>query len=226
MVTAGKISSQELMRAFFAPAEALMNRLNIARKFALLGLMLLVAIGVVVYSLFASLGAAINFSQQQLKGLELIRPFPHAIQVLQKHRGLSAGLLGGDETVRDIRASTEKEVVDALDGVLGIPLSGSASSESRQYIKTEWKRLRSEGLNWTADENFAAHTRLIERIWTLEVDVSDEYSLILDPEFNTYYLIDTIVNKLPLAIERLGQLRAHGTGMLAKKRITAQQQTE
>ncbi|HYR05438.1 MAG TPA: EAL domain-containing protein, partial [Gallionella sp.] len=56
--------------------------------------------------------------------------------------------------------------------------------------------------------------------------VADEYSLILDPELSTFYLIDTIINKLPHALEHLGQLRAYSTGILAKKQTTAQQQIE
>jgi len=47
-------------------------------------------------------------------------------------------------------------------------------------------------------------------------EVADEYALTLDPELSTYYLIDTIVNKLPHMIEHLAQLRAYGTGILAQ----------
>jgi len=109
MVMADNSGSKKLMQAFFSPAMALMNRLDVTRKFVLLGLMSLVAIAVVVYSLFASLDQVISFSQRELKGLELIRPFPRAVQILQQHRGFSAGLLGGDEAMRDSRASTERE---------------------------------------------------------------------------------------------------------------------
>src|SRR3989338_10006205 len=97
MVMTGKSGSNKLLQAFFAPAVAMMRRLNVAGKFMLLGLMSLVAIAVVMYSLFASLDQVISFSQRELQGLELIKPFPKAIQALQEHRGLSAGLLGGDE---------------------------------------------------------------------------------------------------------------------------------
>lgn len=45
----GNSASNKLMQAFFSPAAALMNRLNVSGKFTLLGLMSLVAIAVVVY---------------------------------------------------------------------------------------------------------------------------------------------------------------------------------
>ena len=222
----GNSDGNKLMQVFFPPAVSLMNRLDITRKFVLLGLMSLVAIAVVVYSLFVSLDQDIDFSQRELKGLELVKAFPHTVQKLQEHRSLSAGLLGGNETMRDSLASTEKEVAEALDELLGKPFPGNTSRESLQHIRTGWERLRKEGLDWTADENFAVHTRLIDRIQSFEGMIADEYALILDPELDTYYLIDTIVNNLPHALEHLGQLRAYGTAILAGKQITAQQKVE
>ncbi len=216
----------KLMQAFFSPAAALMSRLDVTRKFVLLGLMSLAAMAVVAYSLFASLDRVISFSQRELQGLELIKPFPRAVQILQQHRGLSAGLLGGDETMRDSRAGTEKEAAEILDEMWGRSFPGMTSGEGLQHIRTDWERLRKEGLNWTAAENFAAHTHLINQIQAFEGMVADEYALTLDHELGTFYLIDTIVNKLPQALEHLGQLRAYGTGILAKKQATAQQKIE
>ncbi|MDD5384762.1 MAG: EAL domain-containing protein [Gallionella sp.] len=218
--------NKKLMQAFFFPAVALMNRLDVTRKFVLLGLMSLVAIAVVVYSLFVCLDEVISFSQRELKGLELIKPFPRAVQILQQHRGLSARLLGGEETMRDSRDSNEREAVEALNEMWGKPFPGITSSEGLQRIKTDWERLRKEGLNWTAAENFAAHTRLINRIQSFEGIVADEYALTLDPELGTFYLIDTIINNLPHALEHLGELRAYGSGILAKKQATARQKIE
>ena len=225
-MTTGNSGSKKMMQAFFSPAVALMSRLDVARKFVLLGLMSLVAIAVVVYSLFSSLDQIISLSQWELKGLELIKPFPRAVQILQQHRGLSAGLLCGDETMRDSRASTESEAVKALNELWGKPFPGMASSEGLQNIKADWERLRKEGLNWTAAENFAAHTRLINQIQSFEGMVADEYALTLDPELSTFYLIDTIVNGLPDTLEHLGELRAYGIGVLASKQATEQQKME
>ena len=225
MVMIVNSGTKKLMQAFFSPAVALMSRLDITRKFVLLGLMSLVAVAVVMYSLFVSLEQDITFSQRELKGLGLIKLFPQAVQALQRHRGLSAGLLGGDETVGDSRAGMESEVTNALNEILDT-LSGMTSSEEPQLIKADWERLRKEGLNWTAAENLAAHTRLIDRIQSFEVSVADDYALTLDPELDTYYLIDTIVNKLSHALEHLGQLRAYGTGILASKQVTVQQKIE
>jgi len=135
MVMADNSGSKKLMQAFFAPAVALMSRLNVGRKFALLGLMSLAAMAVVVYSLFASLDPVISSSQRELHGLELIKSFPRAVQMLQQHRGLSVGLLGGDETMRDSRASTESDVVEAFKAMEEKLPPGLASGEDLRHIR-------------------------------------------------------------------------------------------
>ena len=226
MVRAGNSGGKKLIRAFFSPAMALMSRLNIARKFTLLGLMSLGAMAIVVYSLFASLNQVIGSSQRELEGIKLIEPFLHVMQTLQQHRGLSAGLLSGDAVMRDSLIREEKNAGAAFEAMEKKLPPGLSSSEDFQQIRAGWERLREEGLTWTAAENFAAHTRLIDRVQAFEVMVADEYALTLDPEISAFYLVDTIVNKLPHAIEHLGQLRAYGTGALAEKRVSPQQQTE
>ena len=62
-------ASKKIIQAFFSPAVALMGRLDITRKFLLLGLISLVAITVVTYSLFVSLEQTINTLQRELKGI-------------------------------------------------------------------------------------------------------------------------------------------------------------
>lgn len=226
IVMASNSGKAKLLQVFFSPAVVMMNRLDVTRKFALLGLMSLVAITVVAYGLFANLDKSIGFMQQELKGIELVNPLSRTIQILQQHRGLSSMLLGGDETIRDSRIAMEQDAIEAFKTMEEKLPPGLASREDLQHIRTDWKRLREEGLNWTMDENFAAHTRLIDQIQSFERVVADEYSLILDPELDTFYLIDTIINKLPHALEHLGQIRAYGTGILINKQASEPQKIE
>ena len=81
-------------------------------------------------------------------------------------------------------------------------------------------------LGWTGTESFSRHTALIESVLTLMTDVAAHYALMLDSEIDSYYLIDTVMNKAPYALERLGQMRARGTGILTKKQMMPQQQVE
>ena len=211
---------------FFAPADALMNRLGISAKFTLLGLMSLVAIAVVIYGLFDSLHQVIRTSQRQLQGIALIKPFSRAIQLMQQHRGLSNGLLSGNEEMRQTRLDKGREVIAALRAMEQQLPSGIASSAEFQELKANFERIQAFGLDWPVDESFAAHTQLIAKMLSFSVATADEYELTHAPEIGAFYLIDTTINKLPNALEHLGQLRAYGTGILARRQATEQQKVE
>jgi len=215
-----------MYKNIFSPAIALLNRLNYTQKFTLLWLMSLVAIAVMVYSLFASLERVIQPSQRQLQGLALIKPISRLAQLTQLHRGLSAASLGGNEAMGAKRVARGSEVAEAFKAVEDILPPALASSEDFMQIKKNWAVLRKEGLHWAADENFAAHTRLVEQIQFFKLFVADEYLLIMDPEIATFYLVDTAVNKLPHTLESLGKLRAYGTVILTRKQITENQKTK
>ncbi len=214
------------MQRIFTPAINLLNRLSYTKKFTLLWLLSMIAIAVVVYGLFVSIDRVIQPALRQLQGLVLVKPISQTVQAIQLHRGISAALLGGNETMRERRAAQEKEAAAAFDAMTGKLPAGLSSGEDFRLIKANWGRLREKGLNWTVAENFAAHTDLIEQLQLFEVFVADEYLLMLDTELTTFYLIDTAVNKLPHTLERLGQIRAYGTGILARKQITEQQKIE
>ncbi|MCR4304375.1 MAG: EAL domain-containing protein [Gallionella sp.] len=221
-----KRKSWKISQKLFRPAIFILNRLNYTRKFTLLWLVSLVAISVMVYSLFVSLDHVILPSQRELEGLALIKPVSRTVQFIQQHRVLSVEFLGGNQAMQDRRAAKESQAVEAFNAMEGALPHGLTSSEDFRHIKADWERLRKEGLHWVAGENFAAHTRLLEQILLFELSISDNYALILDPEIDTFYLIDTSVNKLPNALEHLGQLRAYGTGILTRKQINESQKVK
>lgn len=205
-----------MFKAFLAPSIALMNRLNYPQRFAILGLAVLLAIGCAVYSLFINLDRIIRTSHNELQGLELIKPLAQTVQVLQRHRGASAAVLGGSESLRTELASIKIALTSAV-ADLDRQLPANNRLSHWLDIKANIERLNKEGMLPGVQDNFTAHTELIERLLSLSVTMADEYELTLDNEIGTYYLIDTAVTKLPLALEHLGQIRAYGTGILAKK---------
>ena len=208
------------MRRFFTPAIALMRRLSYTKKFSLMLLMSLVAIAVVVASLYASLSKEIRTSQRELEGIALATPISHAIQIIQQHRGLSAAIFEGNNEMRDKRAAKERDIVEIFANLEKLLPPNLHTSADWQSIKTNWLRLRNGGLTWTTEENFTVHTHLIEQLLLFKVVVSGEYVLPLDSQIDTSYLIDSALNRLPMALEHLGQIRARGTAILAKKRIS------
>ncbi|MBW7903166.1 MAG: methyl-accepting chemotaxis protein [Rhodocyclaceae bacterium] len=214
------------MQALFAPAIAIMNRMRYTQKFGVMGLLMLIAIVVLLANLYAALNANITASRSELRGIEVVKPMQRVVQFMQQHRGLSAGVLAGNEAMKEVRAAKEKEVSGALKATEAAMSAELVASKEWKAITDEWTALRTDVLTWTGVESFRRHTVLIDDVLTFMVSVADGYHLTIDPDIDSYYLIDTVMTKAPIALERLGQMRARGTGILTKKQMLHEQQVE
>ncbi|HET7775137.1 MAG TPA: methyl-accepting chemotaxis protein [Azospira sp.] len=214
------------MKTLFAPAIALMHRLTYPKKFALIGLVALIAIAVLFLNLARQLQSQIHLANDELAALEVITPLDRLVQFTQQHRGLSAGVINGDTTLKDKETAKSGEVTTALKALADKLPREAAASEAWKKINEDWGQIAADGLSWTGTESVAAHTRLIAAMLRFKVDVADESGLTIDPNMDSYYLLETAVIKLPSMLERLGQTRAKGTGILAKKQINDQQRVD
>lgn len=214
------------MKTLFTPAISLMNQFNYRRKFAFLGAISLIAIGILIYSLFLGLNQVVSNSRQQLQGLRLLTPISKSIQTIQQHRGLSAGFLGGNVAMLSMRKDKESEIFKNLHTIeiyVPSPLTNNITWGS---INKNWKALVSNGLELSIAENFTKHTQLIEQLEFFKIMLADEYALTFSTEIDSFYLIDTSVNKLPKAMEQLAEIRDFGTSILVKKNASEYQRIE
>ena len=208
------------MRALFMPAVALMNRLRFRAKFVFLGSALIVVLLVLLYTLFINLSRDIDTAKHELAGLQMLKPMNRSVQFMQQHRGLSSGVLNGNEAMKERRAAVEKEVEKAI-GDTDAALSDSLrDSQAWKDIRADWSEINKQGLTWPAPENLKRHTQMIGKVLIFMVDLADETQLTLDPVVDTYYFMDTVVGKMPAMLEPLGIMRARGTGVLSSQELT------
>jgi CheY-like chemotaxis protein len=207
------------MNWLFRPAIALMSRLRYASKFSLLGMLALGAILVLQVSLYLALDRVIEPSRQELRGLDAIVRLNQTVQLVQQHRGLSAGLLGGDDSMKKAqRAKTDEAQQAFVRLAQSLPQFG-INVPRMQAVEADWHVLRDQGLQWTQRLNTQRHEELIAKMILLASDIGDASALTLDPDIGSYYLMDTLV-KLPIYAERLGQARAHGVAILARGKVS------
>ncbi len=214
------------MQALFSPAIAIMNRLRFTQKFGLMGLLMAVAVVVLVGSLYRALDANIQSSRAELQGIAVVKPTQKLIQFLQQHRGMSQGVLAGNAAMKEKRDAKEKDIVEGIKTIEANASPAVLNGKRWQEVVAEWKQIQADGLSWTAVESFSRHTALIDMVLTFMVDIGDSYALTIDPDIDSYYLIDTVMNKSPVALERMGQMRAKGTGIITKKQMFDQQKIE
>ena len=210
------------MQALFSPAVALMDRLRYAGKFMLMGVAILIVMVVLFSTVLTNLNKEIKTARSELDGVQMLKGVNKMTQFMQQHRGLSSGVLNGSEALKEKRAAKEKEVSETLAATEAVISPALRDSGSWKDIRADWENIRSAGMTWTAPENIKRHSAMIAKVLIFMVDVADASELSLDPVMDTYYMMDTVVSKMPAMLEPLGVTRARGTGVLSKKELSPQ----
>ncbi|MCK6412632.1 MAG: methyl-accepting chemotaxis protein [Azonexus sp.] len=214
------------MRSLFSPAIGLMNRLRYPAKFLVLGSAIGLVMLALLFTIFVSLSRDIQMADSELHGLQMLKPMNRMVQFMQQHRGLSSGVLSGNEAMKEKRAAKEREVVDALAATDAALSPTLRTLPAWQTIRGDWEAIRTQGLSWAAVENIQRHSQMIDKVLIFMVTVADETALTLDPAMDTYYFMDTVVTKMPAMLEPLGITRARGTSVLNKKELTPQMRVD
>ena len=106
------------------------------------------------------------------------------------------------------------EAIDALEREHGEVL---ATTVRWNAIKKSWLDVRGNFKGMTPPQSFAAHTAITQSILDQIAYAGDTSNLTVDPDLDSYYLMNTFVGKLPDASESTGQARAVGTGVATRK---------
>jgi signal transduction histidine kinase/CheY-like chemotaxis protein len=216
------------MNAFFAPAIRVMNRLKYPQKFLLVGIVLILPMIFVLLQYFASVNYSIAFNSKERLGLQYNGPVIDFLQLVQQHAAFSTATLAGlgqaqpltEQTAREADAAAER--VDAVDARLGSQL---IARETWAALRAEWATLRDSSALMTPEESQAAHEALIRNILSLITIVGNNSNLILDPDLDSYYLMDVVINKMPLASDYASQVRTNGAAVIARGNATIEDST-
>ncbi len=197
-----------------------LNRLRLWQKFLLLGIFVAIAVLLPYVQTLRTSQESIDFAQKKLSGLASADAMVKVIQLTQQHRGLSASVLGGVVADANARAVKEKEVNVALASVDAVIAGDERAALRKRFaaLKQEWKALADSTTTNTTDirKNFDAHVTVIGNMLLFLELVADDFKLSLDPNANTYFLIQAATVHLTASTEYVGQGRAFGIGLLGE----------
>jgi len=201
-----------------------------AGRAGLVGLLLIFVLPFagVVYQLISEINVGIEFAQKEKQGIKYNQPLRKLLQDVQQHRGMSNGYLNGDSSLKEKLLLKQSEIesdikaIDAVDGQLGVTLQ---TTENWTALKKKWQDLKGKAFS-SGRKSFEAHTALIADLIALITHVADTSNLILDPQLDSYYLMDVAIDKLPSISEYTGKLRGLGTGVAAQKRISTDEKAQ
>lgn len=200
-------------------SSGLLKRLKLWQKFALLAIMVAPAALVPAIEYYSQTKSDIDFAQTEERGLEPSTTLIKLIQLIQQHRGLSAALAGGNQTVANERQAKEAEINEVtakIDGLLK-GVNDKPIMERWGKNKSAFAKISRDMANRSAGTktSYGDHTQLIDDELLLLEAIVAYYKLNLDPDAHTHYLIQASLAGLPALTESFGQIRAFGAGLLA-----------
>jgi signal transduction histidine kinase/DNA-binding NarL/FixJ family response regulator len=159
------------MTRLLAPGVAVMNRLRYPQKFAVVSLVFALPLALMMYLWLAEIGDRLAFARKERAGLEYIVAVQRLLEPLAFGSAIEA-----PEVAERVRA------VDALNARLGAEL----------HVTEMWSELRQQLTDPSGGQvaPFADSAQLIAH-------VGDTSNLILDPDLDSYYLMDATVTLLP-----------------------------
>ncbi|GAA2706250.1 hypothetical protein [Actinoplanes palleronii] len=173
----------------FSPASRLLGRLRYAYKILLVTLVLLLPLGFVTWGYVGIQSSQVAFSAKERAGTVYLRPLLAltAATVRARHLAVDGSPPGGVDT----------SAVDAADHEHGTELG----------VETAWRAAKAElaAATGSGQTAFDAYGKASHALLGLIVAVSDASNLTLDPDLDSYYVMDALVFRLPLLLDQAGR---------------------
>jgi methyl-accepting chemotaxis protein len=171
----------------------------------------------------------ITFARQELCGDQYNRRLANMLDKVQQHRGSTAALLAGDSAAKERLTTLESQMdgyfsdLDSLEQASCIDANYGdklGTSHLLGDLKSHWQELKIGSLSIKPEAIDEAHTRFVNELLGLYSHVGDSSNLILDPDLDTYYMMDATLLKLPDAATRLADLVSYGRAAVIRKSVT------
>ncbi len=180
------------MSWLLAPAVALMQRLRYAHKFLLLSLLIAIPLGLLAALWLAELGRRLDTAQQEQRGVEYLTALRALLEPLAEadaRAAISGSREDGDALTERLRVAAS--AVDAVDRRIG----------ARLGTTDLWATMRPRVVHRAVSPGM-----LIAETSMLVSHVGDASGLTLDPQLESFYLIDAVVVRLPMLARHLNAL--------------------
>lgn len=202
------------------------RNLKVGSKLILLGIMFSIPVAVLLFLLIKEQNIAIDFGENERRGVEYIKPVRHLLHDIQKHQ--VAFLNGAAEA-----SALEKQIEDDLrsaqevDGRYGKDLKTThgLSGLAEKWSSTKSLILRSSSNAKPENINSAYDDIVGKSILPLIIQAGDTSQLILDPDLDSYYAMDNVVLNLPALGQLIAQTNAHVADLiLTRENIESKKQ--
>ena len=213
---AGGLSDFFRYHGLWAPGVRLFRALAFRAKAQMITAAFAIPLAMLAWSYYQSTQSQIDFTRAERAGVAALQKFVPVLRQLILVRNATRAGLGGFDTKADYQSAR-----DGMDQALAqfgaqIKDSGDAVALNADFSKLQsaWQgtAAASGGVD---DKGRTVFGPVTEAAVALLQTIGDQSNLVLDPDLDTFYLVNTMVISLPKTLEDVGQLwgwSAYGAG--------------
>ncbi|SJM94548.1 methyl-accepting chemotaxis protein [Crenothrix polyspora] len=197
----------------------LFTGLSLGQKLLLLCVVATIPVLMPLYLYYSGQEKYIVITETEQVGLQ---PATNALQVLndvQKHRDLAFAALSGNEKAATERQQAKLRVDEKIAKFDKLAANFNYPGLAAAWLafKEEWAKqtISIESKTVTAEKSWEIQTQLVQQIFAVQDSILAGSTMDLDPDAETYYLIQTVMVNTPATAEAMAQTRHVGAGILA-----------
>lgn len=219
----------------------IVKRVTVSHKLTIISLAFSFPIAVLLYFYVSTINANILFGSLEEMGNKYQRPLEQLLNELGRHQLLSMRQKDGQAGLEAQLQSTSNAIdkafiaLEVVDKSLGTDLqftdAGLGGKRNRQHatvakVKAKWEELRKGLTKLTADESDKQHAAVVADVRVMIMHAGDTSNLILDPDLDSYYLMDCTLLALPQTQDRLTSIISNGYRTLKEEKLTTEQRIQ
>lgn len=224
-----------------SPFRDLLKHFRITQKMIASVVLFTIPLGYLLLQYVNSMNEQINFAKQEIVGNAYQRPVMKALMAVTDHQTLRVlADLGDQDAAAKLAAKTvevEKtfEEIQAAQNAYGetlkfVPAELAARKRSDielPKVLAQWKDLSGQAAQASHADLKPAYLALIANLRMMVTHLGDTSNLILDPDLDSYYLMDVTLLALPQTIDRIaGIVNANAAVIAAQQPLTIEQRIE
>ena len=204
------------MPLFLTPACRLLSRLRFAGKFALVGVLFLVPLALVLFYFQSEINKSIAFAQAERAGVACERPLVILLEDVLRHQRMADR---ENAAALETQIDRDMEAVDAVQGPLAASLK---SSKDWSSAKSQWQNVKSS----RPDQSEAAHQSMANALLAVIQTVGNDSNLILDPDVDSYYAMDSALTQMPQILTGLTRASTIAASAARRSALTQNERTQ
>ncbi|VAW97095.1 Methyl-accepting chemotaxis sensor/transducer protein [hydrothermal vent metagenome] len=213
-----------LTSSFLSPSVAILNKLKLTWKFALIFVLYLVPVAYIIFLSITEQTKSISQARLERTGLQYMAKIRPLFEHMAQTRGMTNAYLQGKpelkQNISEIRSTVNKELAELIkiDLLLGETLKTTALAKA---IQRDWYSVIKNAYSMSADKSFTEHSIVIEKLLSLKAYVLESSRLLLDPSLDSNFMASALSIRIPELAENIGKARGLGTGIIATGNFTS-----